>query len=250
MASKKENGFFDGMFNDNNKNSSDDHGFFEEFFDDCRRSPFKSSIKIALIGDGGTGKTSYFNRIASGNHPDYKFSKVYDATRGCNICQIEYTIGRYPITLHIFDTAGQEKFGALRDSYLMGADGIILMYDLTEKITKQNVLAKWIPEVKKILKNSGTKSFIPIAVVGNKNDRIEEYDLKNAYDLPGIRLTTLTGAYSSSSCGQIEHFIISVKSDTNLMSPINWLLKTVLAYIMPVNAKRTGKLPKIVLCNM
>lgn len=250
MANKKTSGFFDGLFNDNTKKPSNNHGFFDGFFDDYRSSPSKSSIKIVLMGDGGTGKTSYFNRIASGDHPDYKFSKVYDATRGCNICQIEYTIGKYPITLHVFDTAGQEKFGSLRDSYIMGADGIILMYDLTEKLTKQNVLTKWIPEIKRILKTSGSKSFVPIAVVGNKNDRLSEYNSNDPSNVPGIRLATLTGIYSSIIFGRIEHFYISVKADKNLLDPINWLLQTILAYFMPVNAKRTGKLPKFALCNM
>ncbi len=148
-------------------------GFFDGLFDDCRGSPSKTSIKIALIGDGGTGKTSYFNRVTMGDHPEYKFSKVYDATRGCNICQIEYMIGKYTITLHLFDTAGQEKYGTLRDSYLMGVDGIILMYDLGEKITKQNVLSKWIPDVKRVLTSSGNKVSVPIAVIGNKNDVLD-----------------------------------------------------------------------------
>lgn len=218
--------------------------FFDGLFEEFRCSPGKSSIKIVLIGDGSTGKTSYFNCIANSDNPDYRFTKSYDATRGCNICQLEFTIGRYPVTIHLFDTAGQEKFGMMRDSYIMGADGIILMYDLCVGETKQSVLTKWIPDVKNILKNTGEKFRIPIAVIGNKNDKIED-----SFDRPGIRSATLFGAYESHKYGPINHFYVSVKADENIMDPLNWLLTNILAYITPVDAKRVKGPPKIMMCN-
>jgi GTP-binding nuclear protein Ran len=233
---------------------------FNDFIEDYRYPPTKTSIKIALIGDGSTGKTSFFNRIVESENPDYKFSKIYDATQGCNISQIEYMIGKYPITLHVFDTAGQEKFGILRDSYLSGADAIILMYDLTDKITRHNVFTKWIPEVKRLLTASRCTQYIPIAVVGNKNDKIDmndetihnndskNNDSKNN-DPKGIRTATLQGAYDIHRFGPIEHFYISVKADENLLDPINWSLKHVLSYYMPVTVKRSTKKPAVFLCN-
>ena len=236
-------------------------GFFSELVEDFRFAPSKTSIKIVLIGDGATGKTSYFTRLFDSNNPDYKFNKVYDATQGCNICQIEYKIGKYPITIHLFDTAGQEKFGLLRDSYMSGADAIILMYDLSESITKQNVLTKWIPEVKRLLIASKCTQYIPIAVIGNKNDKLLNriakdpigtkanrlYD-NDIYHIPGIRKSTLTGAYES-KYGHIEHFYISVKADENLLKPINWLLNNVLSYYMPVDIVKTSKQSVVFMCN-
>jgi small GTP-binding protein len=239
-------------------------GFFSELVEDFRFPPSKTSIKIVLIGDGATGKTSYFNRLIGSDNPDYKFNKVYDATRGCNICQIEYKIGKYPITIHLFDTAGQEKFGLLRDSYMSGADAIILMYDLSEPITKQNVLTKWIPEVKRLLTASRCTQYIPIAVIGNKNDKLinrnpiskdqiggktfRSHDSDDIYSIPGIRKSTLLGAYES-KFGHIEHFYISVKADENLIKPINWLLRNVLSYYMPVEVVKTSKQSAVFLCN-
>jgi small GTP-binding protein len=227
-------------------------GFFDGLFEDFRTPPAKTSIKIVLLGDGATGKTSFFNRITDGENPDYKFSKVYDATRGCNICQIEYMIGKYPITVHMFDMAGQEKFGMLRDSYLTGADAIIMMYDLSEKITKQNVLTKWIPEVRRFLTASGCTQYIPIAVVGNKNDKIDMSQVKSdmvCVNHIGIRTSSLVGIYDPRQFGPIEHFYISVKADENLMDPVNWVLRHVLAYYMPVVVKRSAKKPSVYLCN-
>ncbi|VBB18222.1 GTP-binding nuclear protein Ran-1 [Yasminevirus sp. GU-2018] len=245
--------------------SSEQKGFLSGIIDDCRGAPSKSSIKIVLLGDGATGKTSYFSRISSGDTADYKFSKSYDATRGCNICQIEYKVGKYPITIHIFDTAGQEKFGALRDSYLMGADGVVLMYDLTDSNTKRNVITKWLPEIKRILTVSGTKTTVPVAVVGNKNDRID-VDALRATDLyrreddqisesqmltntVGIRTATLQSAYEARTYGPVEHFYTSVRADDGLIAPINWLVKNILRYYFAVNVVRTTQPPKISMCN-
>lgn len=234
-------------------------GFFDGLFEDFRAPPSKTSIKIALLGDGATGKTSFFNRIASGDNSDYKFSKVYDATQGCNICQIEYMIGKYPVTVHVFDTAGQEKFGMLRDSYLTGADAIIMMYDLSDKDTRQNILTKWIPEVRKLLTAAQCTQYIPIAVVGNKNDKIDMSRVQTGggggrsgavlSDPIGIRTATLVGAYDPHQFGPIEHFYISVKADENLLNPINWVMRHVLSYYMPVDVKRSTKKPAIYLCN-
>lgn len=256
---------------DHNKNKS---GFLTGIIEDWRTPPTKTSIKIVLLGDGAIGKTSYFSRITSGETDEYKFSRTYDATRGCNICQIEYMIGKYAVTLHLFDTAGQEKFGAMRDSYLMGTDGIILMYDLTDNETKKNVINKWIPEIKRIMKESKSNTNIPIAVVGNKNDRIDmncvvsnrddrhdvrRDDMRNVRDLKtinleltntlGIRTAVLKNVYNPYNYGDIEHFYVSVKADENLITPINWLLDRILSYYIPVNVTRSNKEIKMVWCN-
>lgn len=251
-------------------NQSSTNGGIFNVIENFRCAPSKTSIKIVLLGDGATGKTSYFNRITSGDMDDYKFEKTYDATRGCNICQLEYTIGKYTVTVHLFDTAGQEKFGALRDSYLMGADGIILMYDLDKDAmaTKRNVLTKWLPEIKRVLNDSAVRSRIPIAIVGNKNDviniaalrcndphrpeLIDITDEEMITNTVGIRTSTLKGIYNSNDnykYGAIEHFYISVKADDNLIKPINWLLECILEYYLSVDVKRTNKLPKIYFCN-
>jgi len=220
-------------------------------FEGLRGAPKKTSIKIALIGDGAVGKTSFFDRITTGDHLDYKFKKSYEATTGCNICQTEFSIGKYFVKLHLFDTAGQEKFGALRDSYLMGVDGVILMYDLENKETRQNVLTRWLPDLKRIQNESDVKSYVPVAVVGNKSDRIDTnivkrerlyLDTVNYRTMVGIRKSVLSGHYD----GTIEHFYASVKAEEDLIDPINWLLKDILWYYLPVDAKKISKTPIVV----
>ena len=210
----------------------------DSFLDLFHSPPKQKFIKIALIGDGSVGKTSYFERILFGDTDDYKFNKYYDATKGCNVCQIDYMIGQHTITVHLFDTAGQEKFGTLRDSYLIGVDGVIVMYDITNKATKQNVLTKWIPDIKRVLSASKCQKYVPIAVVGNKCDKMDNADAD--VHVSSLRAATLNGYYGS-NFGQIDHYYVSVKADENLMKPINWLLKNILSYYLNVNAKKIRK---------
>lgn len=216
--------------------------FFDALFGN--EIPKKTSIKIALIGDGSTGKTSYFDRITSGDSPDYRFNKHYDATQGCNICQIEMLVGEVPVTLHLFDTAGQEKFGMLRDSYLMGADGIILMYDVMDKSSKQNVISRWLPEIRDII-GRARMSDVPVAVVGNKYDK--PCGKNPCPEVLGFRRAVLMSNYDS-KYGSIDQQLISVRADHNLMAPIVWLLRN----ILKVNSNCIGKSDKkpfIMHCN-
>ena len=73
-------------------------------------------FKCVLVGDGGVGKTTYVKRHETGD-----FEKVYVrdrlATRGAEVHRLTFTTSCGPITFNCWDTAGQEKFGGLRDGY-------------------------------------------------------------------------------------------------------------------------------------
>ncbi|CAD6339095.1 unnamed protein product [Miscanthus lutarioriparius] len=84
------------------------------------------SFKLVLVGDGGTGKTTYVKRHITGG--------VREAIRTNN------RGGGAPSGLHheprqaevlLLDTAGQEKFGGLRDGYYMNGQCAIIMFDVT-----------------------------------------------------------------------------------------------------------------------
>jgi small GTP-binding protein len=211
------------------------------FFEGLRSAPSKTLFKFSLLGDGGVGKTSYFTRLHEGNKNDYRFGKEYDATRGCNIGKAYYNMGKYELCAQMFDTAGQEKFGAFRDCYTAGVDGIIIVYDVTNKETKQSILTRWMPEIKRILKESNASN-IPIAIVGNKNDKVRG----NTYEFTGIRTATLTGAYKD---GPVQHFDMSVKADEGLLDPINWLFEKILSSYMSIDVTHSTKDSIVHMCN-
>lgn len=69
-------------------------------------------LQCLLVGDGGTGKTTFVKRHLTG-----EFEKKYVATLGVEVHPLVFHTNRGPIKFNVWDTAGQEKFGGLRDGY-------------------------------------------------------------------------------------------------------------------------------------
>ena len=70
------------------------------------------TFKCVLVGDGGTGKTTFVKRHLTG-----EFEKKYVATLGVEVHPLVFMTSRGSIRFNVWDTAGQEKFGGLRDGY-------------------------------------------------------------------------------------------------------------------------------------
>ncbi|XP_006901359.1 PREDICTED: GTP-binding nuclear protein Ran-like [Elephantulus edwardii] len=69
-------------------------------------------FKLLLVGDGGTGKTTFVKHHLTG-----KFEKKYVATLGVEVHPLVFHTNRRPIKFNVWDIADQEKFGGLRNGY-------------------------------------------------------------------------------------------------------------------------------------
>jgi small GTP-binding protein len=115
-------------------------------------------IKVVVAGDAGVGKSSLIRRYCTDT-----FDESRVATNAMDFqIKIEEIEGR-SIKLSIWDIAGQEKFGAFRDTFYRGAKAIALVYDLTQPTTMEN-LPRWHAEIAHIC---STAHFL---VIGNKSD--------------------------------------------------------------------------------
>ena len=87
-------------------------------------------IKIILLGETGTGKTSLINTYYGG-----KFNENCESTNECetNIKKLE--INNRQCIINIWDTAGQEKYRSITQNLLRGTDIVILVYDITRRDT-------------------------------------------------------------------------------------------------------------------
>ena len=122
-------------------------------------------FKCLLVGDGGVGKTTFVKRHKTG-----EFEKLYEPTRGVDVHPISFDTNRGRICFRVWDTAGQEKFGSLRDGYYIGGHCAIIMFDTTARITYKNV-PMWYRDLVRVCPN------IPLVLVGNKVD-IKERKVK------------------------------------------------------------------------
>ena len=150
----------DNKDNTNNKLNKEEElndSFYDEN-DDLNKS-IKVDFSIILVGDSYVGKTSILKKFI-----DDEFNEETKCTISvdfrCKNLKIDKNLYA---SLKIFDTAGQEKYRSLTKSYYRQAQGIILVFDLTNEISFSK-LNKWINEI-----NENTENVV-IILVGNKAD--------------------------------------------------------------------------------
>jgi len=128
------------------------------------------SKKIVLVGHFGVGKTSLVKRFIQ-----EVFSEEYHTTIGVKVDKKVVKIDNNEVSLLIWDIAGEASLDAIPDMYLTGAQGAILVFDYSREATYIN-LPEQLDFIKKKLNNS------PIVLVGNKNDLVNENEIKNILD--------------------------------------------------------------------
>ena len=124
----------------------------------------KIKIKILTLGNGNVGKTSFI----------YKFAENYFETDTLSTTGIDNLVANikmpngkeYPV--NFCDTAGQERYRSMALSVIKKTDGIILMYDITDKSSFESI-PSWMEQIEE---NKGLK--FPIILCGNKCDLEEE----------------------------------------------------------------------------
>ena len=117
-------------------------------------------LKIILVGNSGVGKTSLLGRFL-GNEFDKNYQCTISAETKAKKLNIDMSTS---VNLKIWDTCGQEKYRSLTRSFFRDAHGILLIYDVSDK-KSFNDLNIWLKEIKE---NSPKTS--SILLVGNKID--------------------------------------------------------------------------------
>ena len=120
---------------------------------------YEMMIKVILIGDSGVGKTNIMSKFLKN-----QFMEESKATIGVEFGSKLFNHEGHKIKAQIWDTAGQEKYKAITGAYYKGSKGALVVYDITQKKTFENI-EKWIND----LKAAGDPK-ITIILIGNKND--------------------------------------------------------------------------------
>jgi len=118
-------------------------------------------FKFIVVGDSGVGKTNFITRFCYN-----QFSLEPKVTVGVEYATKEIKAYDARITLHIWDTCGQENFKSISQTFYKGAVAALLMFDLTRRQTFEN-LEKWFKDVKDCAEEN-----VSIMIVGNKSDLV------------------------------------------------------------------------------
>ena len=123
----------------------------------------ESVYKVLLLGDSTVGKTCFLMR-----YTDNTFQEIHMSTIGLDYRLKSMTLkSGKNVKVQIWDTAGQDRFRAITKNYYKGAQGIILIYDVTNQLSFDNV-SNWINQIKEEASDKVT-----IFLVGNKIDDVE-----------------------------------------------------------------------------
>ena len=123
--------------------------------------------KILLLGDWSVGKTCLIMR-----YTENTFTEIHLTTVGLDykLKNFKFDDGK-TVKVQIWDTAGQERYKTITKSYIKGANGIILVYDITKKKTFEGI-KNWVKQIKESVSQR-----VCVALVGNKVDKEEEREI-------------------------------------------------------------------------
>lgn len=119
-------------------------------------------FKIIFVGDVCVGKTALTERLSK-----QKYSPYYHATIGIDFSAVTVDVKDDTIKTHIWDTAGQECFASIIQTYYRGIAGAAVIFDVTDRHSFEKV-PFWLNEIKR----NGHPTHMPVLMlVGNKIDK-------------------------------------------------------------------------------
>jgi len=189
-------------------------------------------FKVVLIGDSGVGKSNLLSRFTRN-----EFNLESKSTIGVEFATKSIQADTKTIKAQIWDTAGQERYRAITSAYYRGAVGALLVYDISKRISYDNV-SRWLKE----LRDHADQNIV-IMLVGNKKDlrHMRQVQTDEAKDF----------------CKQHKLFFIetSALADSNVSTAFETILKEIYRLIsrksvasdQPTHNYQTGQAQSIVL---
>ena len=158
-------------------------------------------LKVILLGDSQVGKSAFLSRYFKN-----QFHEAFLSTIGIADDTKTVRVGKTIIRLTVWDTAGQERFRALPKKYYHKADSILLLFDVTDKTSFDDV-STWLNDIPKKEDNPLT-----IYLIGNKVDLIDK------------RVVSRTEAMQKAKLFQLKYYEVSCKLNLSISEVMSNLL--------------------------
>ncbi|XP_070341309.1 ras-related protein Rab-26 isoform X2 [Equus asinus] len=126
------------------------------------------AFKVMLVGDSGVGKTCLLVRFKDGAF----LAGTFISTVGIDFRNKVLDVDGMKVKLQIWDTAGQERFRSVTHAYYRDAHALLLLYDVTNKASFDNIQA-WLTEIQEYAQHN-----VVLMLLGNKVDSAQERVVK------------------------------------------------------------------------
>ena len=161
-------------------------------------------IKLLLLGDTAVGKTSILLKYINDT-----FDQSVISTIGVDYMDKTIDYDKYKIKLQIWDTSGQERFRSITRNFYRNADGVMVVFDLTKKVTYDHVKV-WLSEAYEHNED------ITTILIGNKLDLVNERDVSKEI------------AVNFANNNKLKYLETSAKNGTNIKESFNTIIDLLL----------------------
>ena len=162
-------------------------------------------IKLLVLGDLSVGKSSFIYRFI-----EDKFNTDSIPTTGLDLKTADLLINNKKVRVHLWDTVGQEKYKSITQNLILRVQGIIILFDITNKDSFNN-LNEWIKTVREQVGNN-----LAILLVGNKCDLEEN------------RLVFKEEANIFAKNEKIKYIETSCKTGENIIKAIDYICEKII----------------------
>jgi small GTP-binding protein len=177
------------------------------------QEPVKKILKVIVVGETGTGKTSLLRQYVQGF-----FSEFDKTTIGVDFANKDFEWeDATSISLQLWDIAGQERYGSMTRVYYQEAVGAFVVFDVT-RLSSLDRVVEWKRDIdSKVFTASGDR--IPCLLLGNKIDLCQNFKWSKSDEE--------MAAYVQEH-GFVQFFVTSARDGTNIDEAARALVKHIL----------------------
>ena len=161
-------------------------------------------IQLIIIGDGKVGKTSILRRYKDGT-----FTTHHLITIGVDYINADLVLNGELVSVKIWDTAGQERFHTITHTFYKQSQGVLLVYDVTDKESFSNI-TKWV--------NS---------IYEHADSNVVKYLIGNKCDMNDERVVSFEEGKKIAEANQMKFLETSAKENINIKECIESVSKEV-----------------------